>query len=225
MNHENSLTPEKARWKATIFVATPDELFNQGLKRLLEEKDIQVTGLVLAAVPIGDMVKSTPPDILLMGRDLPGLHIPTLAEQTKDFPTKIIVLGSTFDPRELMLYKKFGIRSVASTLDTQEELVRTVMGAKKGETYRSSRIADIYALVDKQEHMIETLTPREAEVLALLALGHTNLEVAFILRISVKTAETHRSRILRKTGAITRAELTAMAPFLTIMHEVFANNR
>ncbi|MEK7092538.1 MAG: response regulator transcription factor [Patescibacteria group bacterium] len=225
MGHERSVTPEEARWKATIFVATPQELLNQGLKRVLEEGDIQVIGLSLDATPIGEMVKKTQPDVLLVGRGLPGLHIPILALQTKNLPTKIIVLGSTFDPRELGLYERFDVRHVASTLDTQEDLVRTILGAKNGIIYKSPRVASAYALIDKHEHTIETLTPREAEVLALLSLGHTNLEVAGILRISVKTAETHRSRILGKTGTITRAELTAMAPFLTITYEAFANNK
>lgn len=57
----------------------------------------------------------------------------------------------------------------------------------------------------------ETLSPREAEVLGLLALGHTNREVAELLYISVRTAETHRASILRKLGARSRAELVRHA--------------
>lgn len=57
----------------------------------------------------------------------------------------------------------------------------------------------------------ESLTPREAEVLSLLALGHTNQEIAQRLYVSVRTVETHRARIRDKLGKDTRAELIAAA--------------
>lgn len=57
----------------------------------------------------------------------------------------------------------------------------------------------------------ETLSPRETEVLCLLALGHTNREVAELFYISVRTVETHRASILRKLGARSRAELVRHA--------------
>lgn len=66
----------------------------------------------------------------------------------------------------------------------------------------------------------ETLSPRETEVLRLLVLGHTNREVAELLYISVRTAETHRANILRKVGVRSRAELVRHAGLLRAVNGV-----
>ena len=91
-----------------------------------------------------------------------------------------------------------------------EELPQAIRLAARGEQYVSPRLAlpldDIHQIVAE-----DRLTVREIEVLRLIALGHTSVEIAEQLHLSPRTVETHRARIHRKLGLATRAELVAYA--------------
>lgn len=91
-----------------------------------------------------------------------------------------------------------------------EELPEAIRCAARDEQYLSPRIS--LALENADRAVAEDkLTAREVEVLRLIALGHTSVEIAQKLELSPRTVETHRARILRKLGATTRAELVAYA--------------
>jgi len=92
------------------------------------------------------------------------------------------------------------------------ELVQAVRFAAEGRTYLNSRLGA--RLAAEQRHPASTpddLSPRELEVLKLIALGHTNGEIASTLYLSVRTVESHRAHIQQKTGRTTRAELVGYA--------------
>ena len=91
-----------------------------------------------------------------------------------------------------------------------EDLPEAIRLAARGEQYLSPRLA--LPLDDMQRAVSEDrLTVREVEVLRLIALGHTSVEIAHQLHLSPRTVETHRARIHRKLGVATRAELVAYA--------------
>jgi two-component system response regulator NreC len=91
-----------------------------------------------------------------------------------------------------------------------EQLADAVRQAARGERYVSPRVA---ARLDSLDAVLaeNTLTARELEVLRLIALGHTSVEIARALQLSPRTVETHRARIHRKLGLRTRAELVRYA--------------
>jgi two-component system response regulator NreC len=92
------------------------------------------------------------------------------------------------------------------------ELVTAIHAVVAGGTYINPELgARLAAEPDKPEGPPDELTPREVEVLGLLALGYVNPEIAEKLVLSVRTVETHRANIQRKTGLSTRAELIAYA--------------
>ena len=92
------------------------------------------------------------------------------------------------------------------------ELVDAVTAAASGERYLNPRLgAKLAATPDHPAGPPDALSEREAEVLGLIALGHTNAEIATKLFLSVRTIETHRTHIQQKTGQSTRAELVAYA--------------
>ena len=91
------------------------------------------------------------------------------------------------------------------------ELVDAIRAAIRGETYVNPKLGARLAAEPVAEGPPDGLTPREVEVLNLLALGYMNPEIAEQLVLSVRTVETHRANIQRKTALSTRAELIAYA--------------
>src|SRR5262249_41377281 len=91
--------------------------------------------------------------------------------------------------------------------DAGEELVAAVRRAAVGEGYVNPQVGARLAAEPSRDE----LTPRELEVLGLIALGHTNAEVAGQLSLSLRTVETHRSHIQHTLGLSSRAELVAYA--------------
>jgi two-component system response regulator NreC len=91
------------------------------------------------------------------------------------------------------------------------ELVGAVRSIVAGETYINPSLGARLATTADGEHAPNDLTPRELEVLRLLALGYMNPEIADQLVLSVRTVETHRANLQRKAAVSTRAELIAYA--------------
>ena len=92
-----------------------------------------------------------------------------------------------------------------------DELVQAVRRAAAGETYLNPRWARAWPPRRRAGGPPDDLTEREVEVLRLIALGHTNAEIAEQLYLSVRTVETHRAHIQQKLGVTTRAELVRYA--------------
>jgi two-component system, NarL family, response regulator NreC len=124
--------------------------------------------------------------------------------------TEVVVL--TMEESPLFAQQAFGAGAAGFVLKDRadSELVDAIHRAARGEEYVSPRVA---AGVDTLRRAIEgdALSPREVEVLRLIALGHTSAEIASKLQLSRRTVETHRARILRKLGCRTRADLVQCA--------------
>jgi two-component system response regulator NreC len=86
-----------------------------------------------------------------------------------------------------------------------------VRAASLGERYLSRRVESLLRGGHRPRGGGDGLTPRETEVLSLIALGHTSAEIAGVLRVSPRTVETHRARVHKKLGLATRAELVRYA--------------
>ncbi|TSC90370.1 MAG: response regulator containing a CheY-like receiver domain and an HTH DNA-binding domain [Microgenomates group bacterium Gr01-1014_5] len=212
--------PEGEKCTAEVMIAMPDGLLIQGLKMLLEARGVQVGKLCSDAKDIDKILECAPtPGILLVDTDLPNLNLVSLSKSIKGGRTKIILLGEFFHPAGLRLYQKFGVNNAVLKSDSADDLVKTILGTRNGSLYRSPRIAEAYRLANAQVETIETITLREAEVLRLIVRLYTNKQIAVILKISVKTVETHRSHILDKTGNPNLAKLTDMANCLIITAE------
>ena len=93
----------------------------------------------------------------------------------------------------------------------EDELVTAVRAAAEGKTYLTPRVGAMIAAEPVGNDTDDGLTPRELEILRLLAFGHTNGEIAEQLFLSRRTIETHRANVQRKLDLSTRAELTRYA--------------
>ena len=160
--------------------------------------------------------RSLRPDVILMDVVMPdgnGLEvIPTLLHEQPE--TKILVLSMQDDPRYVREAFDAGAKGYVLKEAADVEVVAAVREVAKGGRYvhpelGARLIAADAAAARKAE--ADPLSDREREVLRLLALGHTNQEIAQQLYISVRTAETHRAHIMQKLRLSSRAELVRHA--------------
>jgi len=127
--------------------------------------------------------------------------------------TRVILLTMYTDDRYVLEAIQAGIRGYVIKSQAAADLVRAIHEVRDGKTYLSPGISQavVAAYLAKTVAPAEPLTPREREVLQLVAEGKTTKEVAHILGISIKTAESHRARIMGKVDIHETANLVRYA--------------
>ena len=125
--------------------------------------------------------------------------------------TSVVVLTMQNEPAFARKALQSGARGYVIKQSAASELVTAIRAVVAGDTYINPSLGARLAAAPEPPGPPDDLTPREVEVLGLLALGYTNPEIADRLVLSVRTVETHRANIQRKTGLATRAELIAYA--------------
>ena len=151
------------------------------------------------------------PRVLVLDLNMPGApslaSIPTIREVSSD--TAVVVLTMQDDPAFAREAFRRGAKAFVVKHSAGSELVDAIRAAAKGETYINPVLGA--RLAQEPEGPPGGLTPREIEVLRLVAAGHTNPEIAEKLVISIRTVETHRAAIHRKLNTSSRAEVVAFA--------------
>jgi two-component system response regulator NreC len=188
-----------------------------GLRRVLEaEPDIEVVGEAGTARDAVLEARATKPDVILLDIVMPGESgVDVLPRLLKEAPgTKVLVLSMQDDPR----YVREAFAAGASGYVLKEAADSEVVGAARevaagGRYLHPALGARVISAEEEARAAMEAdpLSDREREVLRLLALGHTNQEIAKMLYISVRTTETHRAHIMQKLRLKTRAELVRYA--------------
>jgi two-component system response regulator NreC len=188
-----------------------------GIKLLLDrEEDIEVVGEAGNAKDAIFRARALKPDVILLDVVMPGESgIDVLPKLLKESPgTKVLVLSMQDDPRYVREAFAAGAAGYVLKEAADEEVVAAVREIAEGGRYvhptLGARLVAAEAAA-KAAADADPLSEREREVLRLLALGHTNQEIAQMLYISVRTAETHRAHIMQKLGLSTRAELVRYA--------------
>jgi two-component system, NarL family, response regulator NreC len=193
-----------------VVLADDHAVVRAGLRLLLERED--------GIVPLAEAATTAKlhPDVALVDVTMPdgnGIDvIPKLLESSPE--TKVVVLTMHDDPWYVHHAFEAGARGYVVKEAADTELVAAIRDVAAGETYLSPTLgARVVADERRQraEAEADPLSPREHEVLRLLALGNTNQEIAQQLSISVRTAETHRAHIMRKLKLGSRAALVRYA--------------
>ena len=200
-----------------VLVCDDHALVRSGLKRLLEaESAVKVVGEAADAEEAIVGVASERPDVLLLDVVMPGRSgieaIPDLLAAAPE--TRILVLSMQDDPSYVRRAFSAGAHGYLLKEAADSELVQALHDVAAGHRYVHPALGARLAAAEAEAHEraeTDPLTEREHEVLRLLALGHTNQEIATLLFISVRTAETHRARIMQKLGLSSRAELVRYA--------------
>lgn len=197
----------------TVILADDHAALRRSLRRLLDgAQHVNVIAEASDLATAKREVHARLPRVLVLDLGLPdGSSIETVRRLREQVPhTEVVML--TMDESPLFARQAFDAGAVGFVLKDRadSELVEAVHRAARGEEYVSPRVA---AGLDTLRRAADgdELSPREVEVLRLIALGHTSVEIAAKLRLSRRTVETHRARILRKLGLRTRADLVQFA--------------
>ena len=200
-----------------VVIVDDHAVVRSGLKLLLEaEQDITVVGEAGSAEEGVRATRLEKPDVVLLDVVMPGRSgIDATPELRKAAPSaRVLMLSMQDDPSYVREAFAAGASGYVLKEAADVELVQAVREVAAGGRYvhpaLGARLAS--AEVDAAARAAaDPLSEREREVLRLLALGHTNQEIAKMLFISVRTAETHRAHIMQKLGLQTRAELVRYA--------------
>jgi two-component system, NarL family, response regulator NreC len=196
-----------------IVLADDHSVIRSGLRMLLDsESDLEVVAEAANTEEAARYVQGHAPDVLILDLNMPGESgldlIPRIrAEQPG---TNIVVLTMQRDPAFARQALQTGAVGYVIKDAADSELVSAVRAAAHGDYYLNPRLGAKLAStpVDARPG---GLSDRELEVVRLIALGHTNPEIAAQLYLSIRTIEAHRSQIHQKLGVSTRAELVRWA--------------
>ncbi|MDT8304446.1 MAG: response regulator transcription factor [Anaerolineae bacterium] len=193
-----------------VVIADDHHLVRKGIRALLEsEGDIEVVGEASTGQEAIDVVAKTKPHLVVMDISMPRMDGTQAAEQILNMgiPVEVVILSMHSDSLIANQLLKQGVKGYLLKNSIAEELPLAIRSASRGQVYLSPAISDsiLHTLMmpgegDLPESPAELLTPREREVLQLIAEGHTNNAIAEILTISVKTVEKHRASLMSKLG-------------------------
>jgi two-component system, NarL family, response regulator NreC len=200
-----------------VVIADDHALVRSGLRMLLEsEGDFEVVAEAGTADEAVRAARLEKPDVVLLDVVMPGRSgLDALAEVLDAAPdAKVLVLSMQDDPRYVREAFAAGASGYLLKEAADAELVAALRAVCAGGRYVHPTLGARIAAADaaaQAKAAADPLSEREREVLRLLALGHTNQEIAKMLFISVRTAETHRAHIMQKLRLSTRAELVKYA--------------
>lgn len=200
----------------TIVLADDHKVVRSGLRVLLEaEAHVQVLAESGDVATTLDAVLTHRPRVLLLDLNLGGESgldlIPRLRVDAPE--TQIVVLTMQNDPAFARAALRSGAAGYVLKDAADTELLAAVELAAEGRTYLNPELGAKLASAPPTSDGArpDDLSPRELEVLRLIASGHTNAEIAASLSLSVRTVESHRAHVQQKTSRTTRAELVAYA--------------
>jgi len=196
-----------------VVLADDHAVVRQGMRRILD-----ADGGFEVVAEAGDLdavyryVRGHRPDVLVLDLNMPGgssiRAIPELREEAPD--TQIVVLTMENEPLYARQALSDGARGYVLKDAAETELVTAIREAAAGESYLNPRLAARVAAAPPPGPP-DGLSEREAEVLRLVALGFTNVEIASQLFLSIRTVETHRSHIQQKLRLRHRSDLVQYA--------------
>jgi DNA-binding NarL/FixJ family response regulator len=203
-----------------IIIANDHQIFRQGLRALLEkEPDMEVVAEAEDGRKTLTLVRELTPHLVTLDVNLPDLNgIEASRQILSEYPeTKVIALPMHFDRHDILNMLKAGVHGYLFKDCVFEELVRAIRLVMSNKTYLSPEVAGVvvkeYVTHDpgSSQSAFSLLTGREQEVLQLMAEGESTKQIAELLNIGVKTAETHRQKIVHKLGTSSVAKLTKIA--------------
>jgi two-component system response regulator NreC len=200
-----------------VLIVDDHAVVRSGLRHVLDREDgIEVVGEAGDAQHAVFEAREHKPDVILMDVVMPGRSgIDAIPEVLKEAPdARVLVLSMQDDPHYVREAFAAGAAGYILKEAADTDLVTAVREVAAGGSYVHPALGARMVSAEAEERKradADPLSDRERSVMRLLALGHTNQEIAGILFISVRTAETHRAHIMQKLRLQTRAELVRYA--------------
>lgn len=207
--------------KIKLVLADDHAVVRSGLRMLLQaQPDIEIVGEAETGAQALAQVRRLQPDIILMDIQMPGMNGIEATRQIKEAYAETAVLVLTMHEDDQYFFKMLqaGAAGYLPKRAAPDELVHAIRTVSRGEVFLypslATRLVQSYLggdAGDESAALIDNLTPREKEVLVLIAEGLTNPEIADQLVISVKTVDRHRENIMRKLNLHSRIDLVKYA--------------
>jgi DNA-binding NarL/FixJ family response regulator len=203
-----------------ILIADDHEVARQGIRSLLESHPgWEVCAEAKDGREAVELATNSKPDIVLLDIGMPNLNGLDAARQILAMSPAIRILILTMHDAEQVVREVLavGARGFVLKSDAARDLVAAVDALQHRRTFFTTRVTQmvlngyLHQEKENQSFAKAVLTPREREVIQLLAEGKTSKEVAVALKLSVKTAETHRTNLMRKLDLHSVADLTLYA--------------
>jgi two-component system, NarL family, response regulator NreC len=200
-----------------IVIVDDHAVVRSGIRMLLEaQEDFEVVAEAADARGAVFELRAHKPDVLLLDVVMPGRSgieaIPDLLNESPE--TSVLVLSMQDDPAYVREAFAAGAKGYVLKEAADAEVVGAIRDVAEGRQYVHPTLGARLVAAEAEERARaeeDPLSDREREVLRLLALGHTNQEIAGTLFLSVRTVETHRAHIMQKLRIGTRAELVRYA--------------
>jgi Response regulator containing a CheY-like receiver domain and an HTH DNA-binding domain len=203
-----------------VLIAEDHLMVREGIRALLEKAgDIHVMGEASNGQEAIEMTEMLKPDVLIMDIMMPRMNGIQAAGNIRELklPTHILLLSMYSDEGFVHQALQYGVKGYVLKSSVSDELLWAVRAVAGGKTYFSSSIAEIVESATNPHSAIpagdplSNLSPREKEILQLIAEEYTSAEIAKMLFITEKTIEKHRTKLMEKLNARNLAGLVRLA--------------
>jgi two-component system response regulator NreC len=198
-----------------LLLADDHVLFRQALKIALEREDFKVVAEACDGLEAVSSAQKLAPDVAIIDIAMPVLNgLDAAAQITKTAPrTKVILLTMYTDEQYVIGALRAGVHGYVIKSQAANDLVEAIRSVHRGMTYLSPGVSRtlVDAYLGRTSPAREPLTSRERQVLQLVAEGKTSKEIAEVMNLGVKSAETYRARIMQKLEIHTTAGLVRYA--------------
>lgn len=191
--------------KITVVLADDHEVVRKGVRSALaSESDLEVVADTSDGFELSKIVETKHPDIVVMDFVMPHGGTNLIKEMSTKYPESRIIVFSFYDNEAYVAGSlESGAKAYVLKESSIEELIRAIREVKEGRRYLDFKISQIainafIQNVQREPDRYSTLTPREKEILKLVASGLSNAEIAEKLFISKRTVEIHRANLMRK---------------------------
>jgi DNA-binding NarL/FixJ family response regulator len=203
-----------------VLLADDHMTVRAGIRALLEKlPGVEVSGEASDGREALDLMKAQQPDVVLLDISMPGLNgLQALARMTRDFPhVRVIILSEKYEDEYVWQALKSGASGYLLKIGPPAELQAALKSVVAGETYLSREISGRFLRkfplqqIASSRSPLEQLTSRQREILQLLAESHTTKDIASILKVSDKTVEYHRAKLMARLNIPDSPGLTRFA--------------
>ena len=203
-----------------ILLVEDHAMVRAGLRALLERAgDIKIVGEASNGQEAIEMTMTLKPDLLVMDIMMPRLNGIQAAEQIRalKLPTSILLLSMYSDEGLIHQAMHSGVKGFVLKTSVSEELLQAIHAVARGETFLSKSVSSIVMdritrpNTQQTDNPLDSLSPREKEIMQLIAEEHTSSEIGKILVISEKTVEKHRANLMDKLHVRNLAGLVRLA--------------
>lgn len=199
----------------TIILADDHPVVRQGIRILLERESFEIVGEAANGLEAVQLAQKFQPDVAVLDLSMPIMNGITAVGQIREVSprTKIVLLTMYTEEHHVLQALRAGVKACVTKTQAVEHLIVAIREVCNGGVYLSPSVsgAVVQAYLARSETPFDPLTDRERQVLQLVAEGNTTKEIAMIIGVAPKTAETHRVKVMDKLDIHSTAGLVRYA--------------